>query len=264
MINILLNYLIIKGFVVISPKLTFNLLLQMMSYIFLQEFATQVADNVLSTPPAATEEASLGLWDLAVKGGPLMIVLGALSLIAIYIFAERWWSIRSASRIDMNFMNNIKNYIYSSKTHAAVDLCDRTDTPVSHLIKKGIERMGRPLNDIQTAVENVGTLEIAKLERGLPMLAAIAGGAPMIGFLGTVIGMIQAFYTMAQAGSNIDVSLLSGGIYVAMVTTVGGLVVGIFAYFAYNYLTARISSVLFKMESNTIEFMDLLNEPVRN
>ena len=234
----------------------------MMSYIFLQDAAEQVVANTF-TSPLVTNETSLSIWDLAIKGGPLMIPLGLLSLIAIYIFMERWWAIRRASHIDMNFMNNIKNYIYSHKIHAALDLCDRTDTPVARLIKKGIERIGRPLSDVQTAVENVGTLEIAKLERGLPMLAATAGGAPMIGFLGTVIGMVQAFYNMAQAGSNIDITLLSGGIYVAMVTTIAGLIVGVIAYFAYNYLTSRISNILYKMESNTIEFMDLLNEPVR-
>ncbi len=233
----------------------------MMSYIFLQDAAGQVAANVLNTP-VATPETSLSIWDLTVKGGPLMIPLGILSVIAIYIFAERWWAIRKASRVDMNFMNNIKNYIYSHKIHAALDLCDRTNTPVARLIRKGIERIGRPLNDIQTAVENVGTLEIAKLERGLPMLAVTAGGAPMIGFLGTVVGMVQAFYNMSQAGNDINISLLSSGIYVAMVTTVGGLIVGIFAYFGYNYLTARVGTVLYQMESNTIEFMDLLNEPV--
>lgn len=144
---------------------------------------------------------------------------------------------------------------------AAINLCQAQETPIARLIEKGVERIGRPLNDIQTAVENMGNLEVSKLEKGLPMLATIAGGAPMLGFLGTVIGMIQAFYNMSQAGSNVDITLLSGGIYTAMVTTVAGLTVGIMAYFGYNYLTARIDNIVYKMESNTIEFMDLLHEP---
>jgi biopolymer transport protein ExbB len=140
-------------------------------------------------------------------------------------------------------------------------LCQQTDTPVARLVEKGIERMGRPLQDIQTAVENMGNVEVARLEKGLPMLATIAGGAPMIGFLGTVMGMVQAFFNMAQAGSNIDITLLSGGIYTAMVTTVAGLIVGIMAYFGYNFLTSQVSDVVFKMENTTVEFMDMLHEP---
>jgi biopolymer transport protein ExbB len=142
-----------------------------------------------------------------------------------------------------------------------VALCRKTDSPVARLIEKGIERIGRPLSDIQTAVENTGNLEVSKLEKGLPWLATIAGGAPMIGFLGTVIGMVQAFFNMSQAGSNIDISLLSGGIYTAMVTTVAGLTVGIIAYFGYNYLTTKVSDLVYEMQNNTIEFMDLLQKP---
>ena len=159
-------------------------------------------------------------------------------------------------------MNRIKDYIHDGKIEAAANLCQTTDNPISRMIEKGISRLGRPLNDINTAVENIGNLEIAKLEKGLPTLATISGGAPMIGFLGTVIGMIRAFYDMSQAGNNIDVSLLSNGIYTAMVTTVGGLIVGILAYFAYNYLVARVEKVVYKVEALTTEFMDLLNEPV--
>jgi biopolymer transport protein ExbB len=158
-------------------------------------------------------------------------------------------------------MNNIHNLIHEGKISAALNICKADNSPIARLIEKGIERIGRPLSDIQTAVENTGNVEIARLEKGLPMLATIAGGAPMIGFLGTVIGMIQAFFNMSQAGNNIDITLLSGGIYTAMVTTVGGLFVGIIAYFGYNYLTAKISDLIFKMENNTIEFMDMLHEP---
>lgn len=208
------------------------------------------------------EELSFSLIDMAFKGGWLMIPLFLLSIVTIYLFGMKWWAIRKATKVDENFMRNIHDFIHDGKIKSAVALCQNTDTPVSRLVEKGIERMGRPLQDIQTAVENMGNVEVARLEKGLPMLATIAGGAPMIGFLGTVMGMVQAFFNMSQAGNNIDITLLSGGIYTAMVTTVAGLIVGIMAYFGYNYLTAQISDLVFKMENATIEFMDLLHEPV--
>ncbi len=207
-------------------------------------------------------ELSLSFWDLAFKGGWIMIPLVLLWFIAVYLFIERFWSIKKASKEDVNFMNRIKEYIHDDKIESAVSLCRSHNTPVSHMIEKGLQRIGRPLSDVTAAIENVGNLEISKLESGLPTLATIAGGAPMIGFLGTVIGMIRAFYDMSMAGNNIDVGLLSNGIYTAMVTTVGGLIVGIFAYFAYNILVAKVENVVFTMEANTTEFMDLLNEPV--
>ena len=173
----------------------------------------------------------------------------------------KWWTISRASKIDPNFMRDIRDYIHEGKIAAAQNLCRQQDTPVSHLIEKGIERMGRPLTDILAAVENMGNIEVARLEKGLPALASIAGGAPMIGFLGTVLGMVQAFFNMSQAGNNIDITLLSGGIYTAMITTVAGLIVGILAYFGYNYLTSKVSDLVFTLQSNTIEFMDLLHEP---
>ena len=198
---------------------------------------------------------------MAVKGGWLMLVLLALSIIAIYIFGKKWWMLNRASQIDKNFMNDIRDYIHSGKVKSAITLCGKYDSPAARLVEKGLERIGRPLSDIQTAVENMGNVEVARLEKGLPTLATIAGGAPMIGFLGTVLGMVQAFFNMANAGNNIDITLLSSGIYTAMITTVGGLIVGILAYFGYNYLTSQISDIAFKMESTTIDFMDLLNEP---
>ena len=204
-------------------------------------------------------EDSLNAFDLAVKGGWVMIPLTLLLVIAVYIFFERFMVLRNASRIDTNFMNRIKDYIHDGKIEAASTLCQSTDNPIARMIEKGISRLGRPLNDINTAVENIGNLEIAKLEKGLPMLATIAGGAPMLGFFGTVIGMVEAFYNMSKAGNNIDITLLSNGIYVAMVTTVGGLIVGILAYFAYNFLIARVSRIVYRLEAST---MDLLNEPV--
>lgn len=223
--------------------------------------------NLLQTNPEVlvqeVEQApeKMSLIQMAVSGGWLMIVLLILSILAIYIFGSRWWAIRKASQIDPNFMNNIHNLIHQGNIKAALKVCKENNSPIARLIEKGIERIGRPLSDIQTAVENTGNVEVARLEKGLSMLATISGGAPMIGFLGTVIGMIQAFFNMSQAGNNIDITLLSGGIYTAMVTTVGGLFVGIIAYFGYNYLTGKISDLIFKMENNTIEFMDMLHEP---
>ncbi|MCF0167557.1 MAG: MotA/TolQ/ExbB proton channel family protein [Bacteroidales bacterium] len=204
------------------------------------------------------QELHFSLLSLAAKGGWLMIVLAILSVIAIYIFAERLYAINKAGKIDKYFMRDINDYLLEGKKKSALALCRKSDSPIGKMIEKGILRMGKPLSDIQAAVENVGNVEVARLEKGLPILATIAGGAPMIGFLGTVMGMVQAFFNMAQAGNNIDISLLSGGIYTAMVTTVGGLVVGILAYFGYNYLTSRISDLVYKMENSTIEFMDTL------
>jgi biopolymer transport protein ExbB len=206
-------------------------------------------------------EQKLSLIDMATKGGWLMLVLLLLSVIAIYIFGNKWWMIHKASSIDKNFMNDIHDFIHDGKIKSALELCQKYDSPVARLVEKGIERIGRPLGDIQTAVENMGNVEVARLEKGLPTLATISGGAPMIGFLGTVTGMIEAFFRMSTAGNNIDITLLSGGIYEAMVTTVGGLFVGIIAYFGYNYLTSQISNLVFKMESTTIEFIDMLHEP---
>ena len=225
---------------------------------------TAVADSTsTATTVNAVEqtEKTLSYLDLATKGGWLMIVLLVLSIIAIYIFGSKWWMISKASKVNKNFIKNIRVLIHDGKTKSAIELCRKYDNPTARLIEKGIERIGRPLEDIQAAVENMGNVEIARLEKGLPMLATIAGGAPMIGFLGTVTGMITAFFEMANAGNNIDITLLSGGIYEAMVTTVGGLFLGIIAYFGYNYLSSQISNLVFKMESTTIEFIDMLHEP---
>ncbi len=220
-----------------------------------------VDTSALTPATPVSQEMELSLIDLAVKGGWLMIVLLLLSIMAIYIFGNKWWLIRKAGQIDRNFMKDIRDLIHDGKIKSALALCEKYDSPIARLVEKGIERIGRPLPDIQAAVENMGNVEVGRLEKGLPMLATIAGGAPMIGFLGTVSGMIQAFFKMSTAGNNIDITLLSGGIYEAMVTTVGGLFVGIIAYFGYNYLTSQISNLVFKMESTTIEFIDMLHEP---
>ena len=221
----------------------------------------QASTEVVAQEVVAAQELNFSLWNMAVKGGWLMLVLLVLSIAAIYIFGQKWWAIRKAANIDKNFMNEIRNLIHEGKITAAIELCKNDNSPIARLVEKGIERIGRPLSDIQAAVENTGNVEVAKLEKNLPILATISGGAPMIGFLGTVAGMIQAFFNMSQAGNNIDITLLSGGIYTAMVTTVGGLFVGIIAYFGYNYLTSQISNLVFKMESTTIEFIDMLHEP---
>ena len=220
-----------------------------------------VDTTAMTTGAAASQEMQFSLIDMAVKGGWLMIVLLILSIMAIYIFGNKWWMIRKAGKIDKNFMKDIRDLIHEGKIKSAIALCQKYDSPIARLVEKGIERIGRPLPDIQAAVENMGNVEVARLEKGLPMLATISGGAPMIGFLGTVSGMIEAFFRMSTAGNNIDITLLSGGLYEAMVTTVGGLFVGIIAYFGYNYLTSQISNLVFKMESTTIEFIDMLHEP---
>ena len=225
----------------------------------------QVVDTTTLAPVApVAQERTFSLIEMAMKGGWLMLVLLILSIIAIYIFGNKWWMIRKAGKIDRNFMKDIRDMIHDGKIKSALALCQKYDSPIARLVEKGIERIGRPLPDIQAAVENMGNVEVARLEKNLPMLATISGGAPMIGFLGTVTGMIRAFFEMANAGNNIDITLLSGGIYEAMVTTVGGLFVGIIAYFGYNYLTSQISNLVFKMESTTIEFIDMLHEPAGN
>ena len=218
------------------------------------------ATNVAVTSPEA-EEIRLSLWELAKEGGWIMVILAIFSIIAVYIFSERFITINKASKRDDNFMNLIRNFMIEGKLEEAKDLCKQTDTSISRMIEKGISRIGKPLSDIQTAIENVGNLEVSKLEKGVALIGMISGAAPMLGFLGTVTGMIRAFYDMSMAGNNIDIELLSAGIYEAMVTTVGGLFVGILAYIFYNIIVAKIDKVVNLLESKSIEFMDVLNEP---
>jgi biopolymer transport protein ExbB len=216
-----------------------------------------------SIPVEKAGAMKLTLLDLMIKGGWVMIPIILLSFVATYIFVERYYVIRKATKEDQNFMNRIKDYIHDSKIDAAVALCKSTDSPSARMIEKGMTRLGRPLQDISTAIENVGKLEISKLEKGFPTLATIVGAEPMLGFLGTVIGMVQSFYAMSQAGNNIEVSLLSDGIYTALITTVAGLIVGILGYFAYNTLVVKVEKVVFNLEATSTEFMDMLNEPVK-
>lgn len=196
--------------------------------------------------------------ELAIKGGWVMVPILLLSIIAIFIFSERFLAIRHASKVDDHFMSNIREYILSNRADAAVALCQASAIPQARLIEKGIKRIGAPLSDIQTAIENEGSLEVARLEKGLAILAMVAGGAPMLGFLGTVTGMVRAFFNMANAGNNLDIQLLSSGIYEAMVTTIAGLAVGIIAFFGYNLLVAQVQRVVFRLEASTMEFMDML------
>ena len=214
---------------------------------------------------AVTEatEIRMSLWDMALQGGWIMLVLAVFSVIAMYIFIERFITINRAAKNDNMFMETIRNYMVDGKLDDAKVLCQKTSTPLSRMIEKGISRIGKPLNDIQTAIENVGNLEVSNLEKGVALLAMISGAGPMLGFLGTVIGMIRAFYDMSMVGNNIDIELLSTGIYQAMVTTVGGLIVGIIAFIFYNILVSQIDKVVNLLESKSIEFMDVLNEPAK-
>lgn len=203
----------------------------------------------------------MSLWDLCLQGGWTMVPLALLLLLCIYVFTERTLVINKAGKEDENFMSRIKGYIHEGEIESALNLCRHADTPYGRLIAKGISRIGRPMNDVLVAIENTGNLEIASLSRGLPWLATTAAGAPMLGFLGTVIGMVQAFYAIAQSGSSATIDSFAGGIYSALVTTVAGLIVGIIALFAYNFLVARINKIMNRMEARTMDFMDLLNEP---
>lgn len=228
--------------------------------LFFQD--TAMAAMAGQMPIEQPVEESINLWTMAQYGGWIMIVLALLLAWAIYIFIERIVVLKHATKEDKSFMDRIRDYIHEGKIDSALNLCKQTDTPSAHMIEKGITRIGRPMQDVQVAVENVGNMEVGKLEKGLVIMATIAGGAPMLGFLGTVLGMIRTFYNMAQtSGGVIEMSALSTGMYEAMVTTVGGLIVGILAMFAYNMLVARIDRVVRLLEARTMEFMDLLNEP---
>lgn len=216
----------------------------------------QIAQNEIAT------QDGLSFWQMALNGGWLMIPLVLLSILAIYIFVERYIVIKKASKDAPYFMDRIREFLVDGKTDAAIKVCKQTKAPYAAMIEKGIMRIGRPAADVQSAIENVGNLQIAQMEKGFTMLATISSGAPMIGFLGTVTGMIRAFYDMASAGNNADITLLSSGIYQALTTTVAGLIVGIIAMFAYNYLVGKLDNVVNEMEAKTLEFMDLISTDI--
>ena len=225
-----------------------------------------IQDTKNLTEEALQEEKTLSIFNLIMEGGLggqiIIGILFVLLTVTIYIYFERFFSIKSASKIDKNFMDQIRDYISNGKIESADALCKSKDTPISRLIGKGISRIGKPLDDINTAIETAGKLEIYQLEKNVSMLATIAGSAPMIGFLGTVIGMIVAIHEIANAGGQIDIKMLSDGLYTAMTTTVAGLIVGIIAYVAYNHLVVRTDKVVYQMEAKSVEFLDLLNEPI--
>lgn len=230
----------------------------------ISQTTTDVVDTinqVANQAAAPKTEETLSIINLALKGGWIMIPILALSILAVYIFVDRYLAINKASKEDLNFMNNIRDFIHNDRLDAAFSLCKNNQTPIARMIEKGLSRIGKPLNDINAAIENVGKLEVAKLEKNISWLATAAGAAPMLGFLGTVTGMVKAFYDMSKAGNNIDIQLLSNGIYEAMVTTVAGLIVGIIAYICYNMLVARVEKLVFILEARATEFMDLLHEP---
>ncbi|NBL63627.1 MotA/TolQ/ExbB proton channel family protein [Flavobacterium sp. NST-5] len=228
----------------------------------------QADTTSVANPEALTDvpaEKTLSIWELITSGGIggniIMLAIGIMLFVALYIYFERLMVINASSKIDPNFMSRIRENIITGRLDAAKMLCAQTQSPVSRLISKGISRIGRPLDDINTAIENAGKLEINKLEKNVSVLATISGAAPMLGFLGTVLGMILAFHKMASGGGQIEVGALAEGIYTAMTTTVAGLVVGIIAYIGYNHLVVRTDKVVYQMEANAVDFLDLLNEP---
>ncbi|MBL7472492.1 MotA/TolQ/ExbB proton channel family protein [Robertkochia sediminum] len=227
--------------------------------ILFQDASQEVATEMLP------EEQTLSVIDLIANGGTgsvvIIAILFVLLFVALYIYFERLFAIKAASKIDKNFMNQIRDHVSGGKLESARILCAQTDSPVARLTEKGISRIGKPLEDINKAIENAGTLEVYKLEKNVSILATVAGAAPMIGFLGTVIGMILAFHQMATSGGQAEMGQLASGIYTAMTTTVAGLIVGIVAYIGYNHLVVRTDKVVHAMESNAVEFLDLLNEP---
>ncbi len=228
----------------------------------MNEFAADTVAAAVQQPPVPeVVETSLPIWDLCMQGGVLMIPLLLLSLISIYILIERAIVINRAARHDETFMKRIKDYVHEGEIESAMNLCKKDNSPYARLIAKGLSRIGRPMQDVLVTIENTGNIEVANLGKGLPWLATTAAGAPMLGFLGTVIGMVQAFFDIASQGNAASISTFAGGIYTALVTTVAGLVVGVIAMFAYNYLVARINHVMNLLEAKTMEFMDLLNEP---
>ncbi len=226
-----------------------------------------VASDTAAAAHGAEEIATTGTLSVLdlIAGGGIFIMgpLGILSVIAIYIFIERFLAIQKAQSLDPSFMNKMKDFIHEGKMQSAQELCKKTTTPFARMLLKGVNRIGKPLGDISASIENVGKLEIYNLEKSLSTLATIAGAAPMIGFLGTVIGMINTFHEMYSAGNSVEISNLSGGIMQAMVTTASGLVIGIIAYVGYNTLVAKVDKVVHKMEATSIEFMDLLQEPIK-
>ncbi len=228
-------------------------------HILLQiEVAQSASTNNTNVPV----ESSMSLWDLAIKGGWLMIPIGILAVVAVYVFIERYFAIRKAAQFEENFIDRIKDYIHEGKIEAALNLCASTDRPVARMIEKGIKRLGRPIKEIEDSIEIVGKFEVYNLERNTVILGVIAGVAPMFGFIGTIAGIIRIFYNISLA-DNISIGLIAGGLYEKMVTSAAGLMVGIIAYVFYHWLNMKIEKVVHKLELNAMNFIDLLQEPVK-
>jgi len=218
--------------------------------------------NAVAADGMNSAGGELSIWELTKAGGWwIMGPLALMSIIAIYIFVERFLATQKATKDESGFMNDLLDLIHDAKVDAAKQLCKKQDTPLSIMLEKGLTRLGRPLPDVNQAIENVGKLEVSKLEKNVAALATISGAAPMIGFLGTVVGMVRVFFDMANGGNSLDIGLLSDGMYQAMVTTIAGLIVGIIGYIAYNIIVARIAKLVFILEARASEFMDLLHEP---
>lgn len=228
--------------------------------IFLTEVAAEATTTEVLTAVAEPVQESLNILELAMKGGWIMVVLAILSILGVYIFVERFMTLRKSMKRNPYLLDRIKDNLRDNDVKSAMNYCEKQNTPMSRILAKGVKDYKLDAVSVRQVLENNAGLEIANLEKGLPVLSTIAAVAPMLGFLGTVTGMVQAFWQMSNAGNNIDISLLSGGIYEAMVTTVGGLVVGIIAIFAYNYLVAQVDRVQNFMEADMIEFLEILAE----
>ena len=227
---------------------------------------SNIQDEVELLTDGEQVEKTLSIIELITSGGTsgmvIILILFLLLIVATYIYFERTFAIKAASKVDSNFMNQIKDHVSNGKIDSAQMLCAQQNSPVARLIGKGITRIGKPLEDINTAIENAGRLEIYSLEKNVSVLATISGVAPMIGFLGTVVGMILSIFELANAGGTIQMDVLASGLYTAMTTTVGGLIVGIIAYVAYNHIVVKTNKVVYQMEANSVEFLDHLNEPI--
>ena len=224
-----------------------------------QDTLNTAANTVVTTP---STPPTFSLWELILKGGPIMIPIGILSIAGLYIFFERYFTIRRSSKMDMNFTNQIRDFMHNGNIEAARALCKNTNTPVARMLEKGLMRLGKPIKEIEGAIENVGKLELYKMEKNLGILGSIAGIAPMFGFLGTIFGVIKIFYNISLA-DNISIGLIAGGLYEKMITSAAGLMIGIFTYIGYHYLIVMIDRVVNKMEISSVEFIDLLEEPVK-
>ncbi len=222
-----------------------------------------VADTTAAIAKAVKPETSISLWDLTIKGGWLMVPIAVLAVAAVYIFFERFFAIRKAAQFENNFIDRIRDYIHEGKIDAALNLCSSTDRPVARMIEKGIKRLGRPIKEIEDSIEIVGKFEIYNLEKNLVILGVIAGIAPMFGFIGTIAGVIKIFYNISLA-DNISIGLIAGGLYEKMVTSAAGLLIGIVAYIFYHWLNVMIEKVVHKLELNAMNFIDLLQEPVKS